>query len=447
MPKLHSMMLTLFMIMGMVVSTPALSAFPSIWGDEPMPSLAPMLKEATPAVVNIATEGRVVEKTPLLSDPILRHFFNIPEQQERKTANLGSGVIVDADKGYILTNHHVIDKAEIIHVTLHDGRKLQAKLVGTDDETDIAVIQIKADDLKALPMADSKKLQVGDFVVAIGSPFGLRQTVTSGIVSAMGRSGLGIESYEDFIQTDASINPGNSGGALVNLRGELVGLNTAILGPNGGNIGIGFAIPSTMAKDVMVQLIKDGKVSRGRLGIVAQDLTPELASAFGINQNAGAVVAQVEKGAPADKAGLKAGDVITHVNGSKVTGSADMRNVIGLLRVNSEVEMRVLRNGKKISVRAVIQEPEQHAIKGEELSPYLAGLVFSDSDEGMVVISEASPNSRAAREGLRPGDILLSINRVPVQRVADLEAAVKRSARGVLINIQRGNSAFFLVLK
>ena len=447
MPKLHSMMLTIFMIMGMAVSTPALSAFPSIWGDEPMPSLAPMLKEATPAVVNIATEGRVVEKTPLLSDPILRHFFNIPEQQERKTANLGSGVIVDADKGYILTNHHVIDKAEIIHVTLHDGRKLQAKLVGTDDETDIAVIQIKADDLKALPMADSKKLQVGDFVVAIGSPFGLRQTVTSGIVSALGRSGLGIESYEDFIQTDASINPGNSGGALVNLRGELVGLNTAILGPNGGNIGIGFAIPSTMAKDVMVQLIKDGKVSRGRLGIVAQDLTPELASAFGINQNAGAVVAQVEKGAPADKVGLKAGDVITHVNGNKVTGSADMRNVIGLLRVNSEVEMRVLRNGKKISVRAIIQEPEQHAIKGEELSPYLAGLVFSDSDEGMVVISEASPNSRAAREGLRPGDILLSINRVPVQRVADLEAAVNRSARGVLINIQRGNGAFFLVLK
>lgn len=447
MPKLHSMMLTIFIIMGMSLSTPALSAFPSLWGDEPMPSLAPMLKEATPAVVNIATEGRVVEKTPLLSDPILRHFFNIPEQQERKTANLGSGVIVDADKGYILTNHHVIDKAEIIHVTLHDGRKHQAKLVGTDDETDIAVIQIKADNLKALPMADSKKLQVGDFVVAIGSPFGLRQTVTSGIVSALGRSGLGIESYEDFIQTDASINPGNSGGALVNLRGELVGLNTAILGPNGGNIGIGFAIPSSMAQDIMVQLIRDGKVRRGRLGIVAQDLTPELAGAFGINRNAGAVVAQVETGTPADKAGLKAGDVITHVNGHKVTGSADMRNVIGLLPVGSEVEMKILRNSKKVLAKAVIQEPERHAVKGEELSPYLAGLVFSDSEEGFVVISEASTNSRAAREGLRPGDILLSINRVPVQRVADLEAAVSRSARGILINIQRGNNAFFLVLK
>jgi serine protease Do/serine protease DegQ len=441
------MMLTIFIIMGMSLSTPALSAFPSLWGDEPMPSLAPMLKEATPAVVNIATEGRVVEKTPLLSDPILRHFFNIPEQQERKTANLGSGVIVDADKGYILTNHHVIDKAEIIHVTLHDGRKHQAKLVGTDDETDIAVIQIKADNLKALPMADSKKLQVGDFVVAIGSPFGLRQTVTSGIVSALGRSGLGIESYEDFIQTDASINPGNSGGALVNLRGELVGLNTAILGPNGGNIGIGFAIPSSMAQDIMVQLIRDGKVRRGRLGIVAQDLTPELAGAFGINRNAGAVVAQVETGTPADKAGLKAGDVITHVNGHKVTGSADMRNVIGLLPVGSEVEMKILRNSKKVLAKAVIQEPERHAVKGEELSPYLAGLVFSDSEEGFVVISEASTNSRAAREGLRPGDILLSINRVPVQRVADLEAAVSRSARGILINIQRGNNAFFLVLK
>ncbi len=447
MPKLHSMMLTVFIIMGMSLSTPALSAFPSLWGDEPMPSLAPMLKEATPAVVNIATEGRVVEKTPLLSDPILRHFFNIPEQQERKTANLGSGVIVDADKGYILTNHHVIDKAEVIHVTLHDGRRLQAKLIGADDETDIAVIQIKAENLKALPLADSSKLQVGDFVVAIGSPFGLRQTVTSGIVSALGRSGLGIESYEDFIQTDASINPGNSGGALVNLRGELVGLNTAILGPNGGNIGIGFAIPSSMAQDIMIQLIRDGKVRRGRLGIVAQDLTPELASAFGINRNAGAVVAQVETGTPANKAGLKAGDVITHVNGHKVTGSADMRNVIGLLPVGSEVEMKILRNGKKVSAKAVIQEPERHAVKGEELSPYLAGLVFSDSEEGFVVISEASPNSRAAREGLRPGDILLSINRMPVQRVAELESAVKRSARGILINIQRGNSAFFLVLK
>jgi Do/DeqQ family serine protease len=445
MMRMRSLLLIVVLLMGCAM-TPTMAAFPSMWGDEPMPSLAPMLKKATPAVVNVATEGRVVEKTGL-SDPILRHFFNIPEQQERKTASLGSGVIVDADKGFILTNHHVIDNAEVINVTLHDGRKLQAKVIGDDPDTDIAVIQVKADDLVALPLADSKKLQVGDFVVAIGSPYGLRQTVTSGIVSALGRSGLGIESYEDFIQTDASINPGNSGGALVNLKGELVGINTAILGPQGGNIGIGFAIPSSMANNVMTQLIKHGKVSRGRMGITVQDLTPELAGAFGIDRNDGAVIAQVEKGAPADKAGLQAGDVVTQVNGQKITGSANMRNVIGLMPVGSKVTMNVLRNGKAMTVQAVIEEPELHSLKGEELSPYLAGIILADSDEGAVVISDAESNSRAVREGLRPGDIILSVNRVPVQRVADLQAAVRMNTRGVLLNVQRGNSAFFLIMK
>jgi len=445
MMRMRSFLLIVVMLMGGAM-TPTMAAFPSMWGDEPMPSLAPMLKKATPAVVNIATEGHVVEQTGL-SDPILRHFFNIPEQQERKTASLGSGVIVDADKGYILTNHHVIDNAEVINVTLHDGRKLQAKVIGDDPDTDIAVIQVKADDLVALPFADSNKLQVGDFVVAIGSPYGLRQTVTSGIISALGRSGLGIESYEDFIQTDASINPGNSGGALVNLKGELVGINTAILGPQGGNIGIGFAIPSSMASNVMTQLIKHGKVSRGRLGITVQDLTPELASAFGIDRNDGAVIAQVEKSAPADKAGLKAGDVVTQVNGQKITGSANMRNVIGLMPIGSKVTMNVLRNGKAMTIQAVIEEPELHSLKGEELSPLLAGIVLSDSDEGAVVISGAESNSRAVRQGLRPGDIILSVNRVPVQRVADLQAAVRQNTRGVLLNIQRGNSAFFLIMQ
>jgi serine protease Do/serine protease DegQ len=437
-----------YLLAFLIVATPAQAAFPSIWGDEPMPSLAPMLKQTTPTVVNIATEGRVVEKSPLFDDPFFRRFFNIPEQQrEQKTQGLGSGVIVDAGKGYILTNNHVIENAEVIHVTLHDGRKVTGELVGADPDTDLAVIQVEADNLQALPFADSGKLEVGDFVVAIGSPFGLRQTVTSGIVSALGRSGLGIESYEDFIQTDASINPGNSGGALVNLRGELIGINTAILGPNGGNIGIGFAIPSNMASEVMTQLIQHGKVKRGRLGVVAQDLTPELASAFGIDQNSGAVIAQVDDDTPAAKSGLKAGDVVTAVNDRKIRNSSDMRNVIGMLPVGSRVEMDIRRNGKTRSVVAVIEEPALTVISGDGLSPYLVGLEFSDHESGGVVISKADPRGPGARNGLKQGDVVLSINRVEIKKVSELEAAVKKSSRGVLLNIQRGSTAYFLVLK
>jgi serine protease Do/serine protease DegQ len=437
----------LYVLVILAVASPVQAAFPSIWGDEPMPSLAPMLNRAMPTVVNIATEGRVVEKSPLFDDPFFRRFFNIPEQREQKTQGLGSGVIVDANKGYIVTNNHVIENAEVIHVTLHDGRKVKATLVGADPDTDIAVIQVEADNLQALPFADSSLLQVGDFVVAIGSPYGLRQTVTSGIVSALGRSGLGIESYEDFIQTDASINPGNSGGALVNLRGELVGINTAILGPSGGNIGIGFAIPSNMANDVMTQLIQHGKVKRGRLGVVAQDLTPELASAFGIDQNAGAVIAQVEQGTPAAKSGLKAGDVVTAVNDRRIRNSSDMRNVIGMLPVGSRVVLDVRRNGKTKSVVAVIEEPVLTIISGDDLSPYLAGLEFSDLETGGVVISKADPTGPGGRNGLKQGDVVLSVNRVEIKKVSDIEAAVKKSSRGVLLNIQRGNTAYFLVLK
>jgi len=268
-----------------LISSSAFSALPFALGGERLPSLAPMLEKTTPAVVNISTRGRVVvRENPLLSDPFFRRFFNFPEtQREKRTQSLGSGVIVDAKNGYILTNHHVIDKAQEITVRLRDGRKLSATLVGADPDTDVAVIQVDAENLSTVPLADSEGLRVGDFVVAIGNPFGLGQTVTSGIVSALGRSGLGIEGYENFIQTDASINPGNSGGALVNLHGELVGINTAILAPGGGNVGIGFAIPSNMARDIMMQLVAFGEVRRGLLGIVAQDLTPELAEAFDIS--------------------------------------------------------------------------------------------------------------------------------------------------------------------
>jgi len=295
---------------------------PGVVDGQPLPSLAPMLEQTTPAVVNISTRGTVRSANPLFEDPFFRHFFDLPGNSRdgargrRQTQSLGSGVIVDADVGLVVTNHHVIENADEILVTLTDGREFQATMIGQDPEADIAVVSIKPEDLTALRWADSDQLRVGDFVVAIGNPFGLGQTVTSGIVSALGRSGLGIEEIEDFIQTDASINPGNSGGALVNLRGELVGINTAIVGPSGGNVGIGFAIPSNLAQDLMQQLVDDGEVRRGKLGVSLQELTEELQRVFGVKK--GVVVSGVEAESPADLAGLRRGDVLIEIDGRKL---------------------------------------------------------------------------------------------------------------------------------
>ncbi|MEO8557980.1 MAG: Do family serine endopeptidase [Rhodospirillales bacterium] len=313
----------------------------------PLPSLAPLVRQVTPAVVNVAVEGReAVESSPLFRDPQFRKFFNMPDQpKERKVMAAGSGVIIDAKNGYVMTNNHVVDKADKIVITLKDGRSFTGKLVGTDPGTDIAVVKIPAENLTALPLGDSNKLEVGDYVVAVGNPFGLGQTVTSGIVSATGRSGLKIEGYEDFIQTDASINPGNSGGALVNLRGELIGINTAILAPSGGNVGIGFAVPIRMAHIVADQLVAYGKVQRGRVGVQIQDVTPDIAGAMGLDKVGGALIARVEPGSPADKAGLKQGDVVTAVDGQAVRNSSDLRNHVGLVRVGEKVEI-AYRRGK-----------------------------------------------------------------------------------------------------
>jgi serine protease Do/serine protease DegQ len=423
---------------------------------QPIPSLAPMLDKTVPSVVNIFTRTRVPQQQhPLLSDPIFRHFFDMPQQpRERYSQSLGSGVIVDADEGYILTNNHVIDRAVEISVHLSDGRTLKAELVGTDPEADVAVIKVEAENLTALPLADSNDLRVGDFVVAIGNPFGLGSSATSGMVSALGRSGLGIEGYEDFIQTDASINPGNSGGALVDLRGRLVGINTAILSKSGGNMGIGFAIPINMAREIMAQLVEYGEVRRGQLGAQAQDLTPELAAAFNIENRRGAVVTQVTPDSPAHKAGLQAGDVITSINGHAVGDSSDVHNAIGLLRVGEEVTMTVQRNGDEETLTAVVEEPEVAKLAGEKVHNRLAGAVLGNIVKGMpmygksngVLLIDVMPASPAWAAGLRRGDIIASANRKPVGSVNELAKAARGSDR-LLLNIQRRGGALFLLLQ
>ncbi|MCC6301371.1 MAG: DegQ family serine endoprotease [Gammaproteobacteria bacterium] len=423
-----------------------------------LPSLAPMLERVMPAVVNISTLSRVpVQNNPLLSDPFFRRFFNIPDRpQERQAQSLGSGVIIDAKQGYVLTNNHVVDKATEIRVTLMDGRQLTARLIGADPEADVAVIQIPAEGLTALTLADSSRLRVGDFVVAIGNPFGLGQTVTSGIVSALGRSGLGIEGFEDFIQTDASINPGNSGGALVDLSGELVGVNTAIIAPGGGNVGIGFAIPANMVAQIMSQLVEYGEVRRGQLGIAAQDLTPELAQAFGVHDlNQGVVVVQVGDGTPAARAGIKSGDIIVSINGRGIRTRSELRTAIGLLRIGERIKVEILRDGKRRTLTAEITAPVQEQVAGEALNPRLAGALFGDLDESSpmygrvegVVVADIKANSAAQLSGLRPGDIVVAVNRRPVASIAELRQAVDPGVNRLLLNVQRGELALFIALQ
>ena len=432
----------------------ARAALPASVDGKTLPSLADMVERVVPAVVNIATSSRIqIPEHPLLSDPFFRRFFDLPQQRQRhkEQKSLGSGVVVDAKRGIILTNHHVIDKADEITVTLRDGRSVKATLVGVDAETDVAAVRVKTDRLQALPLGDSDALRVGDFVVAVGNPFGLGQTVTSGIVSALGRKGLGIKGYEDFIQTDASINPGNSGGALVNLRGELVGVNTAILARGGGNVGIGFAIPVNMAQRILAQLLEYGEVRRGLLGIQAQDLTPELAAAFRDAVAAGAVVTRVTPGSTAAKAGLRSGDIIVSANGHEVADATDLRNVIGLSRVGEEVRLEFVREGRKRQVKAVVAEPARLRMDGGRIDKRLEGAVL-ESDEsqdqtpGIGIIS-VKPRSTAARTGLNVGDRILSVNRVKVVTFEDLTRAVRRDKKQMLLNIQRGDEGFFILVR
>ncbi len=436
-------------VMLLMPGTEAYAALPAYVDGEPLPSLAPMLERSMPAVVNISTT-KVVRENPLLNDPFFRYFFQLPKQpRQQQKHSLGSGVIIDQENGYVVTNNHVIDKADKIMVTLNDGRQFNANLLGSDPEADVAVIQIPADHLTALPIADSRALKVGDFAVAIGNPFGLGQTVTSGIISALGRSGLGIEGYEDFIQTDASINPGNSGGALVNLRGEFIGMNTAILAPGGGNIGIGFAIPSNMVMTLVDSLVEHGEVRRGLLGVTTQDLTPELVKAFGLNSTHGAVISRVETSSAAARAGLEPGDIIVTMNGRKIKGSHQIRNMVGLLEIGDSAELEIIRGGERKTVSAVIGKPQRQLLAGDKLHRTLGGTALSNTQQGQlegILFEKIEAGSYAWRVGLRPGDIIVSANRYRVRNLDELMRVVD-PRRALLINIQRGGEAFFLVLK
>lgn len=432
----------------------AQAALPAVVDGQALPSLAPMLERVTPAVVNISSKTHVrVATDPLLDDPFFRRFFGVPNlPRERVEQSLGSGVIVDASKGYVLTNNHVVQGADDISVTLHDGRTLKASVVGTDPDTDVAVIQIPAQNLTALAVADSAQLRVGDFVVAVGNPFGLGQTVTSGIVSALGRTGLKGLGYQNFIQTDASINPGNSGGALVNLRGELVGINSAIFSPSGGNVGIGFAIPSNLAGNVMRQLVRSGTVKRGSLGVETQDLTPEIAEMLGTAPGKGAVVTRVQADSPADRAGLKPGDVVLALNDTSVSDEADLHNAEGLLPVGSEVKLKLLRDGKVEMVSASLAAQELATADGQGLDPRLAGAAFVDLGErqrqqglGGASIARVAAGSRAEANGLRAGDVLVAVNQVELRDLKDLRALLtQRRPRQLLLTVVRGRNAFLV---
>ncbi|NVJ61416.1 MAG: Do family serine endopeptidase [Gammaproteobacteria bacterium] len=413
----------------------------------PLPTLAPMLEKANPAVVNIATTATI--ETPFMRDPVFG--FLVPGPRQRQTNSLGSGVIIDANKGLILTNHHVINGADEVQITLEDGREFAAEIVGWDEKTDVAVLKVAADNLTALPLGNSDALRVGDFVVAIGNPFSLGHSVTSGIVSAKGRSGLGIEQYEDFIQTDAAINPGNSGGALVNLKGELIGINTAILGPK-GNIGIGFAIPINLAQTITQQLIDYGEVRRGLIGVSVQELTPSLARALGVKDNQGVVVTEVSPESSAARAGIQTTDIITEVNGRRLKTPSDLLNQEGLLPAGSKITLELIRDNKTKSVSLTLDEPKLDIKQGEAFHPLLTGIELGErkgvpSEQAALEVLNVDRRSRASYYGLRAGDKIEGVGRYRVTSFDDLDKLMTSIGRSLPLRVTRNNEQFLVVIR
>ena len=444
-----------------------------------MPSLAPMLEKVMPSVVSINVEGSTTVNTPRMGRNFQQFFGDnspfcqdgSPSQnsplcqgggqggpgapggnggsQQEKFMALGSGVIIDAAKGYVVTNNHVVDNASTIKISLSDGRKFDAKVVGKDPRSDIALIQIQdPKNLTAIKLADSEALRVGDYTVAIGNPFGLGETVTSGIVSALGRSGLNVENYENFIQTDAAINRGNSGGALVNLNGELIGINTAILAPDGGNIGIGFAIPSNMVKSLTEQMVKYGQVKRGELGIMGTELSSDLAKAMKVDAQRGAFVSQVLPNSSAAKAGIKAGDVITSLNGKPVSSFSALRAQVGTMPVGSKIALGLVRDGKPVNVSLELQQSSQTQVDSSSIFNGIDGAEMSNkgADKG-VVVSSIKPGTQAAQIGLKKGDVIVGANQQPVKNIADLRKLLESKPNVLALNIQRGDSTIYLLMQ
>lgn len=448
MTKSHRLSLaTLSLLLAFVAN----AALPDRANAQSLPSLAPLVERASPAVVNIRV-SQTVESRSLYGDEMFRRFFGIPDTPRgapREIASAGSGVIVDAANGFILTNHHVVDGADRIQVSLYDGDTLEAEVVGSDAATDIAVLKVESDDLIDIPFGDSSKVRVGDFVIAIGNPFGLGHTVTSGIVSALGRTGISRSGYEDFIQTDASINPGNSGGALVNMNGELVGINSAIISRSGGNVGIGFAVPSEIARSIMRQLVDFGEVRRGLLGVTIQTIDEEGAKALGAEVTQGALISEIAPGSAAEEAGLKVDDIIVRVDDKKIANSRELANAIGLRGSGETVEIEYVRDGRKRTVRATLGQAQLQRSAGTDIHPGLEGAEFAatnTSNDGGIEVTTVEPGSPAAQRGLRSGDIITAVNRQRVDNLAQLRQIAENS-RILFLLVQRGDRSLMLQIR
>jgi len=428
----------------------AFAALPQSVKGEPVTSLAPLVEEVSPAVVNIRVSQTVTRRNSF-GDDAFRRFFGLPDGGggSREIASAGSGVIVDAERGYILTNHHVVGDADAIQISLIDGSVHDAEIVGSDPATDIAVIKVDAEGLTEMSIGDSTSARVGDFVIAIGNPFGLGHTVTSGIISALGRSGISRDGYEAFIQTDASINPGNSGGALVNMNGELIGINSAIISRSGGNVGIGFAVPTEIASSIMNQILDFGEIRRGLLGVNIQTIDARAAEALGNDIESGALITGIQSESAAEIAGLEVGDIIVEVNDKKVDGAPELRNRIGLLRPGEQVDIKYLRDNKIHSAQTELGQAQSQMVLGEEIHSGLAGSVFAaatTSGENGIEINEVQEGSPAAQRGLRTGDLITHVNRLRVQDLQDLREVASRYDI-LFLNVRRGDRALMFQIR